>query len=230
MGNKNRSRVDEWLTEEKLMLLECWARDGYLVKDFLARMGVSKVVFYRWLDQYPQLRKAIYKGKEIVDYQVENALLKSALGYTTRETKIIRSNKPDKDGNFTLRTEITEKEVAPNTTAIAIWLNNRKPDQWKRNRDNVFELKDSDSNITVNIYKNGNSKDEEKDDESWDDSETIKEKLDNELDSNIIQEEQEQYEDAYSQYADEGKPIKKGTLKRKKVEYTPEELEWLGEE
>ena len=44
------------------------------------------------------------------------------------------------------------------------WLNNRKPDQWKRNRDNVYQTKDEDSKITVNIIRHG--KDDE--DEKWD--------------------------------------------------------------
>ena len=42
------------------------------------------------------------------------------------------------------------------------WLNNRKPEQWKRNRD-ILQTKDEDNKITVNIIRHGNN-----DDEDWD--------------------------------------------------------------
>ena len=66
---------------------------------------------------------------------------------------------PDGSGNMTIRKEKTIKEIAPNPTSIAIWLNNRKPDQWKKNRDNIFELTDEASKITVNIVKAGSAED-----------------------------------------------------------------------
>lgn len=246
----HKSYVDEWLTEDKLMLIECWARDGYTRNDICKRIGITIQTFYRWIEQYPQFKKALYKGKEVIDYQVENALLKSALGYTTRETKVIRSNRPDKDGNFEIRTEITEKEIAPNTTAIAIWLNNRKPDQWKRNRDNSFELKDSDNKITVNIYKASDKKNENgnnEDEELWEEENiNEKEKVISQTDKTETTEEDiprskyEQYEDILSginidveeQNQKNNKSINKKVTSKKpktKVQYTQEELEWLGE-
>ena len=67
----------------------------------------------------------------------------------------------------------TEKEIAPNPTAIMCWLNNRKPDQWKRNRDNVLTTEDKDNNITINIIKKGRDTEE---DDSWDVQEPKKDK------------------------------------------------------
>ena len=160
MGAKNSSTVDKWLTEDGLLLLQCWARD-FSLGDIANKIGISSKTLIDWRKKYPEIDKAISEGKEVVDYKVENALLKVALGYTTTETKTIISP-PDKNGNRRIRVEKTEKEIAPNPTAIMCWLNNRKPEQWKRNRD-ILQTKDEDNKITVNIIRHGNN-----DDEEWD--------------------------------------------------------------
>ncbi len=159
MGSKNASKVDEWLTDEKLELLKCWARD-FSLSDISVKMGISYNTFIYWRNKYPQINEAIKDGKEIVDYRVENALLRVALGYTTTDVKTIISP-PDKNGNRSVRVEKTEKEIPPNPTAIMCWLNNRKPEQWKRNRD-MMQTEDKDNNIVVNIIRK-----DDKDKETW---------------------------------------------------------------
>lgn len=162
MGNTNASLVDKWRTPSKLELLKCWARD-FSLSDISVKMGITIQTLKAWRDRYPEIEEAISEGKEEVDYKVENALLKVALGYITTDVKTIISP-PDKNGNRAIRVEKTEKEIPPNPTAIMCWLNNRKPEQWKRNRDNIQQLNDNDSKITVNIIRH--SKDEDKD-EDW---------------------------------------------------------------
>lgn len=162
MGHINNSKVDEWLKEEKLELLSCWARD-FTLSDIAKRIGVSEKTLITWRKTYPEIEQAIKDGKEIVDYRVENALLKVALGYTTTDVKTIISP-PDKNGNRAIRVEKTEREVPPNPTAIMCWLNNRKPKQWKRNRD-MMHTEDKDNNIVVNIIRKGANDSDE--DEDW---------------------------------------------------------------
>lgn len=161
MGNHNASLVDKWRTPSKLELIKCWARD-FTLSDVAGKMGITIQTLKAWRDRYPEIEEAISEGKEEVDYKVENALLKVALGYTTTDVKTIISP-PDKNGNRAIRVEKTEKEIPPNPTAIMCWLNNRKPDQWKRNRDNVYQTKDEDSKITVNIIRHGKDEDKEED-------------------------------------------------------------------
>lgn len=160
MATIRRSIVDEWMQPDNLMLLECWSRDGANYSDIAARIGIAPPTLTAWRDKYPEIGEALRKGREIVDYKVENALLKAALGYDIEETKTIMG-KADKEGNRSVRVERVSKTIPPNVTAIAIWLNNRKPDQWKRNRDNVLELSENDSNITVNIIKHDKDKKKE---------------------------------------------------------------------
>lgn len=163
VGHINNSKVDEWLKPEGLELLSCWARD-YTLSDICKKIGISTTTFLVWRQKYPEIEEAVRNGKEIVDYRVENALLKVALGYTTTDVKTIISP-PDKDGNRKIRVEKTEREVAPNPTAIMCWLNNRKPENWKRNRD-LLHTEDKDNKIVVNIIRRGADDSDEKD-ESW---------------------------------------------------------------
>ena len=148
MGKVIESEVDKWLSDDNLLLLTAWARDGFTMEEIADKIGIARSSLSRWRKQYPQIENALSRGKEVVDYMVENALLKSALGFSYVETKTYIGY-PDKSGNRKTRKEVTETYVAPNVTACMAWLNNRKPDQWKRNRDNVLTTEDKDNNITI---------------------------------------------------------------------------------
>lgn len=159
---------EDILSEEGLILIQCLTRDGMYKKDIAEMFGIKVQTFWLWEQKYPQLAEALRKGKALVDYQVENALLKAALGYKTTKVKTVTEMRAD--GSATSRIEKEESEVGPNTTACLAWLNNRKPEQWKRNRDNVAEYEDKKSGITINIIK-GNPDDTTETDSNWDDDE-----------------------------------------------------------
>ena len=153
MGVKNKSDVDYWLTDDGLLLLECWPRDGMKLKDIAFNMGISSSKLSQWRNQYEEIYEALKSGKEVVDYRVENALLKAALGFETKEITVT-IGKQQKGGDwFAITKETKTKEYAPNVTACLAWLNNRKPDIWKRNRDNVVEVDDEDNDITITIVR-----------------------------------------------------------------------------
>lgn len=158
MGKINESKVDYWLTDDGLILIEAWARDGCLIEDICGKIGISRNTFDLWRKKYPEIKKALNTGKELIDYKVENALLKAALGYTSKEIKVTIGKKPFNGEMFELLKETTTKEVAPNVTACMAWLNNRKHDQWKRNRDKTLELDQEDQNITISIVRGPNDK------------------------------------------------------------------------
>ena len=46
-------------------------------------MGIGTVTLYDWKKKYPKFANALKSGKEVVDFAVENALLKKALGGDT---------------------------------------------------------------------------------------------------------------------------------------------------
>jgi len=110
---------------DKLILVEGWARDGLTDEQIAKNLGIGKTTFYRMCKEHLELLEHLKKGKEIVDYEVENALLKRALGYT----ELIKKEKVTKDGDVV---EIEEEiHIVPDTTAQIFWLKNRKPNKWK---------------------------------------------------------------------------------------------------
>lgn len=162
--------VDTWLEEDNLMLLEAWARDGYTMEDIANRIGIDRSTIYDWQTKYPEIAQALRRGREIVDYMVENALLKSALGYKTKEVKVTTVMRYGKVVETTK--EVTDKEQAPNVSAIQMWLYNRSKDKWKNMnaKQNMFEEMQEDSSIEVIVRRaSKNETGEFEDDEAWED-------------------------------------------------------------
>lgn len=120
-----KAKYAEWLTPEGLLKIEGWARDGLTDEQIAKNIGISRSTLNVWKDRYSDISDALKKGKDIIDRQVENALLKRALGYEYEEVK-----EKFEDGVITERT-VTKKEVVPDTTAQIFWLKNRKPDKWR---------------------------------------------------------------------------------------------------
>lgn len=119
-----KGKYKEWLEPEGLLKIEGWARDGLTDEQISQNIGINPATLYDWKKRYPEISKALKKGKEVVDRQVENALLKRALGYKYEE---IKTEKTEEGKKVT----VTIKEVVPDTTAQIFWLKNRKPEQWR---------------------------------------------------------------------------------------------------
>lgn len=122
-----KGKYEYWLTPEGLLKLEGWARDGLTDEQIAENIGISRSTLNNWKDKYPDISDTLKKGKYVVDRQVENALLKRALGY--EYTEVTREYIPEV-GEVTVTKEVT-KQVVPDTTAQIFWLKNRKPDKWR---------------------------------------------------------------------------------------------------
>lgn len=120
-----KGKYQEWLMPEGLLKIEGWARDGLTDEQIAQNMGIAYSTFRSWRDKFSAISAVLKKGKEVIDRQVENALLKRALGYEYEEVK-----EKFEGGVLTERT-VTKKEVVADTTAQIFWLKNRKPDKWR---------------------------------------------------------------------------------------------------
>jgi hypothetical protein len=125
----SKGKYEQWLTEDGLTRLQAWARDGLTDAQIAHNCGVNVKTLWDWKKKHYPICSALKEGKEVVDLQVENALLKRALGYEYTETTIEES---DKNGT-TIRT--FQKHMAPDVTAQIYWLKNRKRDVWKDSHD-----------------------------------------------------------------------------------------------
>lgn len=126
-----KGKYQEWLEPEKLILIEGWARDGLTDEQIASNMGIGYSTLQTWKSKYQDIRDTLKRGKEVIDRQVENALLKRALGYRYKETT--RELLTDKNTGLSelVVTKVVEKEVVPDTTAQIFWLKNRKPSVWR---------------------------------------------------------------------------------------------------
>jgi len=124
---------EDWAN--KLDLIKGWARDGLTNNQIAHNMGISKDTFYQYQKKYSDFKEALKTGKEVSDYEVENALYKNATGFHYIEEQVTNS------GNVV---EV-RKYSKPQTTAMIYWLKNRKPANWrdkpKVNKENRHQTK-----------------------------------------------------------------------------------------
>ena len=135
-GNRGRrGKYEDWLTEDGLLKVQGWARDGLSNEQIAHNIGINKDTLYEWQKRFSDFSDALKKGKEVVDREVENALLKRALGYEYDE--VTQEPVTDKDTGITeMRvTKRVTKQIVPDVTAQIFWLKNRKPDEFRDKRD-----------------------------------------------------------------------------------------------
>lgn len=121
--------------KDKLLLVEAWARNGLTDEQIAKNLDISKDSFYKYKKKHTDFSDSLKRGKEVIDFEVENALLKRALGYKYNEvTKELCKDKETGEETLVI-TKIVTKEVAPDTTAQIFWLKNRKPLEWRDKRD-----------------------------------------------------------------------------------------------
>ena len=92
-----KGKYQKWLLKENLLELEGWARDGLTDEQIAKNMGISVKTLFNYKTNHLPILQALKKGKEVVDYEVENALLSSALeGNTTAQIFWLKNRRPDK--------------------------------------------------------------------------------------------------------------------------------------
>lgn len=137
------AKYDEWLTEEGLLRIQGWARDGLTDKDIAKNMRIGYTSIREWKKRFPQIAEALKQGKDAADRVVENALYKSACGYTMKIRKPVKVKLVDYDPETgkkireaeTWQAVEEEIHVPAQVTAQIFWLKNRKPDKWHEKND-----------------------------------------------------------------------------------------------
>lgn len=138
-GGRKSKYETEW--KDKLVLVQGWARDGLIDRQIAAKMGIHVGTLYEWKKRYPEFSDALKKGKEVVDREVENALLQTALGYDYIETTGIKVKTGfyDERGVWRTAEEVKVVEIQKHQpgdkTAQIFWLKNRKPAEWRDKRE-----------------------------------------------------------------------------------------------
>ena len=132
-----KSKLEEVLS--KLDKIEEWAKMGLAEGQIANNLGIARSTFEKYKSTSKELMDTLKRGKEVANYEVENALYKKATGYTIKE-KVpykLKDTYYDDNGNKCINERIevveTEKEIPADVVAIKFWLVNRDRQNWKDN-------------------------------------------------------------------------------------------------
>ena len=131
------AKYTEWLTDEGLLLIRGWARDGLIDEQIAKNMGVAYSTFKEWKKKYSDFSAALKQGKEVADRQLENALFNNAVGFMYEEETVTNAGEV-----------VTIKKYSkPNITAQIFWLKNRKMKEWRDKQ----EVEQINHNIEITV-------------------------------------------------------------------------------
>lgn len=154
-----KSRINEWQTEEGLLRIQAWARNGLTFEEIAKNIGICRDTLNEWKKSSADISDALKKGRDVADIEVENALFKKAKGYNVEVKKTFKVHCVEYD-ELTgkkkreydkLETGIDEVHIPADTTAQIFWLKNRKPDVWRDRIENKVELNGKVVNIVDDV-------------------------------------------------------------------------------
>ena len=137
-----KSKFEE--IKEKFPLIEGWAKEGLTDEQISRNLGISKVTFYKYKASCSELNELLKRSKEVVDYEVENALYKSAIGGNVSAMIFwLKNRKPQqwKDRREFFEIQILKQELE---------LRERK---LKLEEEKLTDLRDKIFNINVNVVE-----------------------------------------------------------------------------
>ena len=105
-----------------------WAKEGLTEEQICRNIGISVTTLEKYKKQYPELAEALKEGKAPLITELENALVKKALGFEFTESKT--SIKQDENGRTVKYSEKSIKYSPPDTGACSILLKNKDKEHW----------------------------------------------------------------------------------------------------
>jgi len=118
---------------------------GLIDKELAEVFGVTEKTLNNWKRAHPEFLQAIARGKVHADANVAASLYERACGYSHPDVHVSNFQ-----GSITI-TPLT-KYYPPDTQAGSIWLNNRRPDKWKREPEPINpNAKAIPASVTVEI-------------------------------------------------------------------------------
>lgn len=90
-----RAEYKKWQEPDNLIKLQGWARDGLTNEQIAQKIGVRRETISVWCSKYPNIANALKKGKEVIDYEIENSLISTMKKHTltTTQYKMVKKDK-----------------------------------------------------------------------------------------------------------------------------------------
>lgn len=152
-----KGKYADWISPDGLTTVLGFAREGLSDEQIALKMEISLSTFYEWQNKYPDFSDAIKKGKAPVDIEVENALLKRALGYDYEEViteieEIPAGKGPDGQQIIRQKKHIRKitKHQPGEVSAQIFWLKNRRPGRW---RDKIETVPETANDLLLSLME-----------------------------------------------------------------------------
>lgn len=154
----------DWISEDGLLKISAWARDGLTNEQIAHNMGITEKTLYEWCNKYREFGDTLKRTKEVVDIEVENALYRKALGYnaTVKKTFKVKDIIYNENGKKIRETERLEEgfdevHIPADTTAQIFWLKNRQSEKWRDKVENAVTVEDHRENMKdfMEVIKSG---------------------------------------------------------------------------
>lgn len=143
-GNAINKIAEEWVSEHGLI-----EYGGGQLQDFNAHLGINDKTYRRWLDEQPEFKAAIERGratfKKSLTHQLHETLSMVAAGYEREETETEYRPNP-KDPKQPTITKMKKKKVfyQPNVGAAIFLITNLDPEHYQNRQKNDIVLKDTE--------------------------------------------------------------------------------------
>lgn len=129
-----------------------WARAGASHKEMASALNIGYSTFSKYVKGIEELKEMLSEAQMSGVPEVKLALLKRALGYEYQEKKM--SQRKDDDGVVREYMEITTKHVAPDVSAIAMYLRNNG-DGWKDKDELSYKFKKMEIDLKKKMVELG---------------------------------------------------------------------------
>lgn len=106
-----KTTYNDWEAEEKILLLQGWARNGLTNEQIASNMDIAVSTLWEWRKKSPKISNALKIGKDEADIQVENALYKAALEGNTTAMIFWLKNRRSKEWRDKIQQEITTESA-----------------------------------------------------------------------------------------------------------------------
>lgn len=142
MATRGRKSKYAEVVEPYLDKIKEWAENGATEKEICEVLDISTSTFYEYKNKYPELSRALKKGRKELCLEIRGALAKKAKGFTYEEKKqYIKAD--EVTGHKTQYTEITTKYCPP-SEAAANMLQKNYDENWKSSDREVIKLREQE--------------------------------------------------------------------------------------
>jgi hypothetical protein len=128
--SRRRSRRREYDALADPLAVRWAAQKNLEAAQIARRIGVPMDQYRQWTRQYPDFAAAVAEGQRTADFEIVQALHKSAAGYESETVEVTVTE----DGKKTVIKTVKKKRRChqpPSVRAAIYWLKNRMSDQWR---------------------------------------------------------------------------------------------------